>query len=198
MSNKATLVSLFSQGDVPQGSDFANLINSSVNMAETAIQSMAGPLQATKLASPLVSAATINSTNVNITNFSPANLSVITSFSTTCDVSANTNNVYCAGVRIQSVGIVSALGTTQAVAAPLIFTMSRGQGATDGQTTGFSLLSNRQGLVQYLKYEGTVSANLWPPIGGTINNLSINLPFPLVAGGAYTIMHFAASAYAVK
>lgn len=198
MSNKASLVTIFQQSAVPQGSDFANLINSSVNTAETATQTLLSPLSATKLATPLVSAATINVTNLNPTNFNPTNLAVATSFSTSCDVSANANNVYCSATRYTSNGIVSAAGTAQATAAPLTFTMTRGQGAADGQTTGFSLLGNRTGWIQYFKYEGAVSANLWPPTGGTINSLTANVPFPLAAGNAYTIMHFAASAYAVK
>lgn len=187
MSNKASLVTIFSQGAVPQGTDFANLINSSVNMSETALQTMSGPLQSTEFDAATVSASTVNALNGNF----------VASLATTCDVSANANTVYCSATK-HPVGIVSAVGTAQATAAQLTFSICRGQGTTDGQATGFGLLSNRTGWMQYLKYEGTVSANLWPPLGGTINNLSTNIPFPLAGGVTYTIIHVAASAYGVK
>lgn len=189
MSNKATLVNIFAQGDVPQGTDFANLINSQVNLSETVLQSISGPLQATKLVAPTVSAG-----NINITG------SIQNQLNVTCDVSAIGQNVYCSGSRYSAPAIVSAIGTTQAQAqvAQLITTITRLQGTSDGQATGYSLLANRTGWVQYTKYEGTVSANLWPPTGGSINNLGTNIPFPLAGGNSYTIFHVAASAYGVK
>jgi hypothetical protein len=42
--NKASLTSVFETGDVPQGSDFANLIDSNFNLAEVGSQSSAGSL----------------------------------------------------------------------------------------------------------------------------------------------------------
>lgn len=202
-SNKVTLVSIFGQGDIPQGTDFANLINSQVNIAETALQSMAGPLQSTEFDAPLVSAAAVNVTaTLNAVNMNVSNVSATGIYSgklnVTCDVSANGNTVYCSATNYGVPVIISALGTTQATAAQLTTTMTRGQGVADGTTTGFSLLANKTGWVQYFKYEGTVSANLWPPTGGAINNLGSNAAFPLVGGTPYIIWHTAASAYAVK
>lgn len=103
--NKASLQSIFAQGDVPQGTDFAALINSQVNLAETLLQSMAGPLQTTKLAAPLVSAAAMNITGT----FMPANLSTgivsAVSINLTGNISSNgTLTVSAASVS----GIVSA------------------------------------------------------------------------------------------
>lgn len=99
---------------------------------------------------------------------------------------------------IQPVAIISALGTTQAAAAPLTAVINRGQGVTDGQTTGFRLLANKAGWVQYLINETAVSGNLWPPTGGKINNAAANAVFVLAANTSYTIFHYAASAYGVK
>jgi len=192
-SNKATLVSVFSQGDVPQGTDFANLINSNVNLAETALQSMAGPLQATEVDAPVVSAAAVNvTTSLNVTGTVQNQLNI------SCDVSAPANNVYCSGTRYSLPVIISAAGTAQATGAPLTATICRLQGVTDGQTTGFSLLANRTGWIQYLVMETATSANLWPPTGGKINNLSTNAVFSLTGGNSYTVFHTQASAYGVK
>ncbi len=206
MYNKSTLKTFFETGDVPDGGDYANLIDSNLNLSETAIQSMSGPLATTEIITPRVSA-----TNVNITGVVSAISVVTTNINATGIVSAATvvtntvsaDALYASAAHIPSgvyygVGIVSALGTAQAAAAPLTFSINRGQGTADGQTTGFALQANRTGLIQYLIHEGTVSGNLWPPTGGTINALSTNVPFPLVASTQYTIIHKSASAYAVK
>jgi hypothetical protein len=42
MANKASLVTLFENGDTPQGSDFSNLINSNFNLDEVGTQSSSG------------------------------------------------------------------------------------------------------------------------------------------------------------
>lgn len=196
--NKATLKTFFQTSDIPDGSDYANFIDSYVNVVDTALQSMAGPLYTTELDTSIVSAATINCTGgVFVTGAVSA-----ASVNVTGDVSAATGTVYASAVRstngmIASVGIVSAAGTAQATAASLSFIVNRGKGIVDGQTTGFTPLTNRAGLVQYLFNEG-VSANLWPPTGGTINGLAANIPFPLVVSAMVTIVHLTASAYGVK
>jgi hypothetical protein len=98
---------------------------------------------------------------------------------------------------IGSVGIVSAAGSAQATAAVLTNVVNRGKGVVDGQTTGFMPLANRAGLVQYLFNEGA-SANLWPPVGGTINGLAANAAYSLAASSGFTIVHLTASAMMVK
>jgi hypothetical protein len=47
MANKSSLIALFENGDVPQGTDFQNLINSNLNLDETGTQTLAGSLSAT-------------------------------------------------------------------------------------------------------------------------------------------------------
>lgn len=199
--NKATLATVFAQGDVPQGSDFSNLIYSQVNLAETAEQDMSGPLYTTKLLTPRVSG-----TNLNVTTRLSAAAATITGLLSadggvnTVTVSATTINAgtYRAGAPV----IVSALGTAQATAAPISATVgiTRLQGVTDGQTTGFLLPSpiGNVGIEQVLMYEGTVSGNLWPNSGCSINLLGSNVVFPLVAKTPYYVTYITTSAYAVK
>lgn len=212
---KSVLTSLFQQGDVPQGTDYASMIDSSVNVAETSVQAMQGPLNPTELITPRVSA-----TNINVTGalsvagfFSAANASfgnvsfVAVSASSvnadaikTINVSAD-GTIYASAMRanffIGLTGIISAAGTAQGTAAILTNTVNRGRGVTDGSTTGFAPPANNAGLVQYLYNEGA-SANLWPPIGGTINGLAVNTAFPLAASAMVTIVHLTASAMAAK
>lgn len=195
--NKSSLQALFETGDIPSGQNYSDFIESCVNMAETAIQAMAGPLNPTELVTPRVSAATVNVTGALIASTVSAG-----SVNITGDVSAATGTVYASAMRSANgllcpPGIVSAAGTTQATAAVLTNVINRGKGIADGSTTGFTPLANRAGLVQYLFNEG-VSANLWPPTGGTINGLAANAPFALATSAMVTIVHLTASAYAVK
>lgn len=173
--NKTTLKTFFETGDVPSGQNFADLIDSNVNLVETGLQTMAGALSSTEFIASRVSAGSVNVTG---------------------NVSANTGTVFASSNR-WSVGIVSATGTAQATAAVLIYTVNNGAGVIDGQTTGFLLPSNQPGRIQYI-VNGIASANLWPPVGGQINTLSSNAAFGMAASTPYTIIHTATSGYAVK
>lgn len=213
-ANKTSLTQLFQTGDVPSGADYANFIDSCVNVAETSVQVMQGPLNPTELITPRVSATNINVTGAltiaGITSVGTLYASEVhASAGDFTSVSANTvrtttvsaDAVYASAVRtnmvIQTTGIVSAAGSTQATAAILTNIINRGKGIVDGQTTGFAPLANRAGIVQYLLNEGP-SANLWPPTGGFINGLAVNAPFPLAASASFTIFHITASSYGVK
>lgn len=275
--SKATLKTFFEQNDIPTGTDYANFIDSYVNIVETGLQSMAGALFTPELNATLVSANNFNmtgSTTFNGTQFTITTLNsmsivagnnisllaannVIVSAANSVIVSANTislnsvtgvtinNNsgssismgsnlvftgggnitlnasngifftdwvtvsalrvnanvsavaVYATGGFLGLTGITSAAGTAQGTAAPLINITTRAKGVVDGVTTGFALPANKTGLTQYI-YNDAVSANLWPPTGGTINALAGNAAFPMAASTLYTIVHIAASAYAVK
>lgn len=216
--NKSSLQAFFETGDVPTGTNYADLIDSCVNVAETAVQSINGPLNPTELITPRVSATnanftgTVSAASMNISgslsvasfsaNFLTLGVVSAASINVAGDVSAATGTVYASAMRsvnglLSGTGIVSAAGTAQATAAVLTNVINRGKGIVDGSTTGFTPLNNRAGLVQYLFNEGG-SANLWPPTGGTINGLAANTAFPLVASAMVTIVHLTASAYAVK
>lgn len=60
--NKSTLKTFFQTGDVPDGTDYGNLIDSCLNLIETGEQDMAGALYTTQLITPLVSGANANFT----------------------------------------------------------------------------------------------------------------------------------------
>jgi hypothetical protein len=212
--NKATLTASFEQGDVPQGTDYANLIDSQVNVAETSVQAMAGPLATTELITPRVSATNLNVTGIlsaNTLSFSNLTATTLTATSIgAATVSATTVNtaivsadtIFASAASFQGgvvygTGIVSAAGTAQGTAATLSFPINTLRGVTDGAATGFTPPQNRTGLVQYILNDGP-SANLWPPVGGRINGLAANAVFPLAASTAYTVVHFTASAMTVK
>lgn len=93
--NRASLKTFFETGDVPEGSDYANLIDSCLNLVETAEQDMAGPLYTTNLITPNVSGLNANFTgtvtvaSLQITTGVSATTITGGSISITGDVSAN-------------------------------------------------------------------------------------------------------------
>lgn len=191
--NKATLDTFFNTGDIPSGTDFANLIDSQINASEVVTQTMAGPLSTPQLLTTNLSVnGTVSAGNTNINGQLKA-----------ASVLVN-GNVSAATVAVSGFGIIysrfvaSAAGTAQGTATPLLITMTRLQGITDGVATGFVLNANSPGRVQYLINETAVSGNLYPPVGGKINALSTNIPFPLAANTPYVVYHTLASAYWVK
>lgn len=205
--NKTTLKTFFETGDVPVGQNFSDFIDSCVNQQETSVQTMAGALNPTELITPRVSAGTVNVTGVLTISgsFSAPTIiadNIISSAHTTNvltvtgDVSANSGVLFASAARF-STGIVSALGSTQATAAPLSFTINDGAGVVDGSTTGFIIPANQRGRTQYI-LNGGASANLWPCVGGQINALASNAAFGMTASTLYTIVHTKASGYAVK
>lgn len=62
--NKASLTALFEQNDIPNGMDYADFIDSQLNIAETSAQSLASPLTVTELVTPRVSATNARFTGV--------------------------------------------------------------------------------------------------------------------------------------
>lgn len=225
--NRASLKAFFETGDVPQGSDYANLIDSCLNIVDTATQNINSAINPVELITPRVSATnatfsgTVSAQNVNVNgtlivqgNFNAANQSVnnLTITGTVSSDKGYLNSIVTSALSVNAAsvntmtytgfvkygaGIVSAAGTTQGAAAVLTNIINRGKGVADGTTTGFTPPANNTGLVQYLFNEGA-SANLWPPVGGTINGLAANAAFPLVASAMVTIIHLTASAMAAK
>lgn len=210
--NKSSLAAFFQTGDVPDGTDYANLIDSQINVVETSAQSMAGPLVTTEVITPRVSAATVNITgtltvggqfsaaNFNAGNISTGTVSAASVFADNVSVSAtvSANNLYVAGEFIRPVVTIAASGTTLATANIVSAANTRLITVSDGTATGLKLMANKTGLVQLLYNETATSANLYPCVGGQINVLASGAPFALSGSTLYTILHTKASGYAVK
>ena len=208
--NKTTLKTFFETNDVPTGTDYGNLIDSQINVVDTVDQSISSTLIVPELVTPRVSAATVvvtNSLSIPSGTVSANNMVLNTisasaaTFTRTFSTLISAEDTYTGALRTNgifgNVIVVSAVGTTQATAATITGVVNRGKGVVDGQTTGFKPPSNFPGLIQYLYNEGP-SANLWPPVGGTLNGLAVNVPFPLPSSAMVTVVHLTASAIAVK
>lgn len=211
--NKTSLKLFFETGDVPNGTNFADFIDSCVNMAETGVQQMLGAINPTEVITARISAGTgIFTGNVTIDGTLSANNFSINTINTTSisagtvnstgNITASAASIYASAFRASdgvylATGIISAAGSTQATGALLSLGINIGAGVVDGQTTGFLLPANRTGLIQYL-INGGASANLWPCVGGQINALASNAAFAMAANTQYQILHVRASGYTVK
>lgn len=210
--NKSSLAAFFQTGDVPDGTDYANLIDSQINVVETSAQSMAGPLVTTELITPRVSAGNVNVTGtltvtgtysaavVNTALMNATTVSAGATYTDSLSVSANTSAaaMWVNGNLIRPVVTIVASGTTLGTANILTGQINRLITVSDGTATGVALQSNKTGLTQYLYNETTTSANLWPCTGGQINALASGAAFALAGSTLYTIVHTKASGYAVK
>ena len=95
---KANLILDFETGDTPDGSDFTNLIESQVNLAETTVQSMTGGLTAPSLGATSVSAVNMIAGNIAVTGGVSAQAGefgtlAVSGQSTFADVSASAMNI---------------------------------------------------------------------------------------------------------
>lgn len=229
--NKATLKTFFQTNDVPDGNDYANFIDSYVNIVDTGAQSIASQLTAPEFSSSRISAGNGNFTGTLTiagqvsadSNFKAKSISV-SALQITNNVSANkgyfnsdvsvsgnvatstltisgqtsANDVNINGEFVRPVVNYIAAGTAQAAATVVSAGNSFLTGASDGQATGYRLMSNKTGLVQFVYNQNTVSANLYPCVGGQINVLASNAAFGMAASTLYTVLHVRSSGYAVK
>lgn len=122
--NKTTLKTFFEQGDTPTGTDYANLIDSCVNMVETAVQNMAGPLSVTELIAPLVSAGTITG-NIAATTLDLSGAATIGGF-----LQVNDGADFTGQVNVDNSLYVSNILNALAVSAPTISTTTLNVSAT--------------------------------------------------------------------
>ena len=186
--DKSTLTALFENGDVPSGTNFADFIQSNVNLAETGIQSMAGSLYTTELTTARVSAGSANITGKISANTANIVSTVIDSLQVRAIASAS--SVSIDGRLVYKVTLVSAAGTTQGTATVVSASYMRLMGVTDGSATGIKIKTLDVGKVGYVFNSTTASANLWPPTDCTINALTTNAAFGMTANTTYQIHHW--------
>lgn len=171
--NKSTLQNLWINGFVPQGSDYTNLIQSQVNIAETALQAMAGALSVTELNTPLVSATGGHFTTVSSTTLRVNTLTVS---------GGGAMTIHAGGAAFfTSDGTfnVSALGNT---------TINSNVNRTDNITTNFTTnvggTCNVSGQSSVNITAGT-SFNLAAGTAVTVGGTSVTLNAPTLVSGSF-------------
>lgn len=161
---RTALYAAFETGDIPQGSDYADLIDSSVNLLDTGNQAISGSLTV----SGDVSAASVTTSSLSLTNLTASgtvslgttSVSTLTSSGAVTAPTATINNIV--GVPVTLAGV----GTTQAGAATITSSITRL--ATSVGQTAF-VLPNTTGQMFFIHNTTATSALVYPPVGGTID-----------------------------
>lgn len=198
--NKATLKTYFETADVPTGTDYANLIDSQVNIVESSLQSMGGALytpelitgrlsagnanivgtlSAASFASNTITATTFTATNATLTTVSGGVLNLVTQYK-------------------QTIASVSASGTTQGTAATVSAPTTLVTGVVNGAATGVILEGGKAGTIEYIINNTAVSGNIWPPTNGVINALATNAAYAMTGNSFNIVVHKTASTFAIK
>lgn len=177
----------YEQGDIPQGTDYEDLMDSYLNVAVSAEQSIDSNLRTTKeIIAATVSAGSINVTgtatlnaisspSISATNASAANLAANTANLNT--VSADSINV--SGNVIFGTFDISAVATTQAGAITLNGTRNFVIFA-DGNNLAVKLPASVRGREQQIINAASTTLKIFPATSGrflvTAVNASLNLP----------------------
>jgi len=74
--SRANLKAVFQTGDKPDGDDFADLIDSCVNVTDTSAQTLAGNVTVDSLTATIVSAGTVNADTLNVAGFTVSGISL--------------------------------------------------------------------------------------------------------------------------
>lgn len=146
--NQATLKTFFQDGDIPDGNDYANLIDSCLNVVDTADQPIAGPISPTQLNTARVSAGNINITGTLI----------IAGITSATDIYADT--VHASALALN--GSLSITGTFSAAAIN-----------TNGLTVNGNITANGISVTSDVSANGKVVASAASFAAGIIQGVGI-------------------------
>jgi hypothetical protein len=190
--DRVTLKSVFENGDQPQGSDYANLIDSMVNLAETTTQTMNGPLvlagglSAASIstgnitATGIVSAATFWGAVANVTTISAQTVTFSTLSVPSSGASVTGNITFTAGDVLRTVDAsVACISTAQASARLLTASLNVIKSSTTAANDSVRLPGLYPGCMTMVVNDTTQSAKVFPPTGGQINALGANAALDL-------------------
>jgi hypothetical protein len=190
--DRVTLKSGFENGDQPQGSDYANLIDSMVNLAETTIQTMNGPLilagglSAASIstgnitATGIVSAASVWAAVADVTTVSAQTIAFTTLNVPTSGTVITGNITFTGGCMMQTVdSSIACISTVQASARLLTTTINVIKFSATGANDSVRLPGLYPGCTVMIINDTTQSAKVFPPTGGQINALGSNAALDL-------------------
>lgn len=204
--SRATLKLSFENGDVPQGSDYGNMIDSALNLADTSLQTMQGPLSV-----PSLVATTLSTTGLTLSTLSVTSSTALTGTTTVDNATITAGNVVTltaptanitnanisgnltygvTGFPVLTVGNFTGVGTIQGTAtlvtSPLCILNS--SASNDAYILSNSLAT---GSIQRFYAGGGSTFSIFPPSGGTIDGGSTNTAISLSSGDTTTIVKFA-------
>lgn len=189
--DRATLKAAFQNGDQPQGSDYENLIDSFVSLAETTTQTMNGQL----VLAGGVSAASVNAGTITATGaISGASVfATIANFTTISGQTATLSTIQAPASGLAMTGLVSFTGyfagtvdtsvacisTAQASARLLTAATNIIKSSTTAANDSVRLPGLYAGVQFIVVNDTTQSAKVFPPTGSQINGLGANAALDL-------------------
>jgi len=189
--NRVDLKAKFESGDAPQGSDYADLIDSFVALAETTVQTLQGNLSfvgglsaasvtgGTGTFSGTVSAASVFAGNVWATNMDATTVSAQTVTMSTIAGPVSGVNVsnsinFTAGYIKETVASVACISTTQAAGYTLAHSINILRTVTTSQSDAVVVPGFYPGAKFTVINNTTGSAQIFPPVGGSFDSGSTN------------------------
>ncbi len=184
--NRVDLKAKFESGDAPQGSDYADLIDSFVNLAETTAQTLQGNLAfsgglsaasitgGTGSFSGTVSAANVWATNVDATTVSAQTITFSTLAAPVSGLSVTNSLVFTAGYVKETVASVACISTTQAAGYTLAHAINILRTVATGASDAVVVPGFYPGAKFTVINNTTGSAQIFPPVGGSFDSGSTN------------------------
>lgn len=190
--DRITLRAKFENGDQPQGSDYEDLIDSALNLAETTVQTLNGPIvfaggiSAASISTGsismtgTISAATFWGAVANVTTVSAQTVTLSTLNVPTTGASVGGNLTFTAGYLGHTVDTsVAAISTAQASARLLTAAVNVIKSSTTAANDSVRLPGLYPGVRFVVINDTTQSARIYPPTGGQINALGTNAALDL-------------------
>lgn len=216
--NKTSLTAVFETGDTPQGGDYADLIDSYLNVVETTAQSLSGALFVPELNSTLVSAFTINTpsftstsitgTTITATTFNTGTISAsgVVSAASIAVAGAGAFGGAVTGLTFKPVAgykgtvesSVAATGNTQASAKVVSADTVWIRAATSvGAAINRAVIIDSfvSGRRQVIFNDTNTSAAIYPPTGAQIDGLGANNPRTVNPSVRAMIVHVTSTQY---
>ena len=200
--DRTTLAQAFQNGDRPQGSDYVNLIDSALNIAETTAQTVQGQVTfaggfsaaavggVTGSFTGTVTAATFHGVNGNFTTVSAqsANLGAVTLSALTIPASGVTVAgpiIFSSfGANVSTDGSVACTGTTQGSAKLLGAYFNVLKTVATAATDAVRLPGLFPGAMFVISNDTTGSAQVFPPSGAQFNAAGANAKIDIGPRGA--------------
>jgi hypothetical protein len=166
------LKSRFEQNDIPNGTDYADLVDSFVNLETSANQTMSGPIT-------FVTAAGQSAQFDNIR----------------ASVAATVASLYVQGPMYFTVATVSALGTTQVSAAAVNGQINHV--FCTNQDRSVRLPTPTPGRVQWVQNTSVTALSVFPAVGGNFVGTAADASISIPVDQAIQVIHLTVSAYGV-
>lgn len=180
----------FEQGDIPQGTDYEDLMDSYVNIAVSAEQVIDSNLKTTKeFVAATVSANTGNFTNLTANAFNISTVSAASLIANVANIATvSADNINVSGNVIFGTLDVSAVATTQAGAVTLTGTTSFIIFA-DGNNLAVKLPTSVRGRQQYVINASSTTIKIFPAVSGRFLVTAVNASLNIPADKTATIFH---------